>query len=74
MSEPVRVRDNVTRHEYSTYGVYDGMTVLEDEPAVDGHGELIPPKYPETPATAAPAPAKATGSTTTGRKATTEEH
>ena len=72
MAEPKRVRDDVTGHEYSTYGVYEGLTVL-DEPAVDAHGELLPPKYPdaETSATtkAATKPAKSTG-----REATTEEH
>lgn len=65
MPEPVRVKDNTTGHEYSTYGVYEGLTVL-DEPAVDGHGELLPPTYPE----AAPTPAKPA---TTGRTATTKE-
>lgn len=51
MSEPVRVRDNVTGHEYSTYAVNEkgevdeGLTVL-DEDAVDVRGELLPPKYP----------------------------
>lgn len=52
MPEPVRVRDNKTGHEYSTYGVYEGLTVLS-EPAVDQRGELLPPKYP---AASAPAP------------------
>lgn len=66
MPEPTRVRDDKTGHEYSTYGVYDGMTVL-DEPAVDVHGDLLPAKYPaaETPA---PKP-----QSTTGHKATTKE-
>jgi len=53
MPEPVRVRDNQTRHEYSTYGVYEGLTVL-DEPAVDAQGELLPPKYPAAPAAPTP--------------------
>jgi hypothetical protein len=65
MSEPIRVRDNVTGHEYSTYGTaVEGLTKL-DESAADVHGDLIPPKYPE----AKPAPT----TTTTGRTATTKE-
>lgn len=53
MPDPVRVRDDNTGHEYSTYAVdengntYEGLTVLKDEPAVDATGELLPPKYPE---------------------------
>lgn len=53
MPDPVRVRDNDTGHEYSTYAVsedgevYDGLTVLKDEPAMDALGNLLPPKYPE---------------------------
>jgi hypothetical protein len=66
MPEPVRVKDNVTGHEYSTYGVYEGLTVL-DVPAVDDRGDLLPPTYPEAPAT------PATPATTTGRTATTKE-
>lgn len=55
MPDPVRVRDNDTGHEYSTYAVdedgntYEGLTVLKDEPAVDATGVLLPPKYPEVP-------------------------
>ena len=73
MPEPIRVRDDVLGHEYSTYGTAEpGLTKL-DEPAVDERGELLPPKYP---AADAPAPAKAAKSaeSTSGRKATTEEH
>jgi hypothetical protein len=72
MSEPVRVRDKVTGHEYSTYSPSDGEQILRDEPAVDVHGDLIPakPAAPKTPA----APAVAKPDTTQGRKATTEEH
>lgn len=66
MSDPVRVRDNATGHEYSTYSPSDGETRL-DEPAVDMRGELIPAK-PSTRPAQPPAP------TTTGRKATTEEN
>jgi hypothetical protein len=69
MPEPTRVRDDVTGHEYSTYGVYDGMTVL-DEPAVDDRGDLLPPKYPAAPAAKAPKPAEPN----TGPKATTKEN
>jgi len=53
MPDPVRVRDDNTGHEYSTYAVdengntYEGLTVLKGEPAVDATGELLPPKYPE---------------------------
>lgn len=87
MPEPVRVKDNTTGHEYSTYGVYEGLTVL-DEPAVDAYGELLPPTYPEAaPAVATEAaapsepaataevatPAAATSKPTTGPKATTKE-
>jgi hypothetical protein len=47
MSEPIRVRDNVTGHEYSTYGTaVEGLTKL-DESAVDERGDLLPPTYPE---------------------------
>lgn len=74
MPEPIRVRDDKTGAEYSTYGVdehgepYEGLTKL-DEDAVDVHGVLIPPKYDEViaetpapkPTAAKPAdPAKAT--------------
>lgn len=50
MPEPIRVRDDKTLAEYSTYGIdengepYEGLTKL-DEPAVDDRGELLPPKY-----------------------------
>jgi hypothetical protein len=65
MPEPIRVRDDVTKHEYSTYGTAEeGLTKL-DEPAVDVRGELLPAKYPTAPS-AAP--------TTTGPKATPKEH
>jgi len=67
MPEPTRVRDDVTGHEYSTYGVYDGMTVL-DEPAVDERGELLLPKYPataETEASVDSEPAATTGTADT---------
>lgn len=78
MPEPIRVRDDVTGAEYSTYAVnekgetYEGLTVLKDEPAVDAHGVLIPPKYRE-PVKKAEAPKPAKPATTT-RPATTEEH
>jgi hypothetical protein len=66
MPEPIRVRDNVTKHEYSTYGTAEpGLTKL-DEDAVDVHGDLLPPKYPVVPAAAKPEPI-------TGPKATTKE-
>jgi hypothetical protein len=66
MSEPIRVRDNTTGHEYSTYGTaVEGLTKLNED-AVDVHGELLPPTYPEATAT----PAKPA---TTGHKATTKE-
>lgn len=70
MPEPKRVRDDKTLAEYSTYGVYPGMTVL-DEPAVDERGDLLPPKYPAADATKPQAlkPAEST----TGPKATTKE-
>jgi hypothetical protein len=65
MPDPIRVRDNVTKHEYSTYGTaVEGLTEL-NEPAVDERGDLIPPKYPAAPA--------ATPATPTGRTATTKE-
>jgi hypothetical protein len=65
MSEPIRVRDTTTGHEYSTYGTaVEGLTKL-DEPAVDERGDLLPPTYPEATAT----PAKPA---TTGRTATKE--
>jgi hypothetical protein len=76
MPEPIRVRDDKTGAEYSTYAVDEngntdeGLTVL-DEPAVDGRGDLLPPKYPaaaEAPA-AAPKPKP-----TPSRPANTEEH
>lgn len=66
MSEPIRVRDNMTGHEYSTYGTAEpGLTKL-DEPATDVRGDLLPPKYPAQPATRTP-------EATTGRAATTKE-
>jgi hypothetical protein len=74
MTEPVRVRDNKTGAEYSTYAVTEdgqvdqGLTKL-DGPAVDARGDLLPPTYPAqapTPAAHAPEP-------TTGRTATTKE-
>lgn len=71
MPDPVRVRDNETGHEYSTYAVDengkvdDGLTVLK-QPAVDERGDLLPPTYPAKPA-AASAP-------TTGPKATPKEN
>ena len=66
MPEPVRVRDDITKHEYSTYAVDadgnvdEGLTVL-DEPAVDERGVIVPPKYPaaekaKTPAAPTPGP------------------
>lgn len=62
MPEPIRVRDDVTGHEYTTYGTAEpGLTKL-NEPAVDERGDLLPPKYPAKPT----AP-------TTGPKATTKE-
>ena len=65
MPEPIRVRDDKTLAEYSTYGTAEpGLTKL-DEPAVDVHGDLIPPKYPAAE-TAAAKP-------TTGPKATSKE-
>lgn len=73
MPEPVRVRDNTTRHEYSTYAVTldgrvdEGLTVI-DEPAVDAQGAILPPKYPAK----APAPA-ARVVTSPGRPATDKE-
>lgn len=77
MPEPVRVRDNVTKHEYSTYAVDaegntdEGLTVL-DEDAVDECGVLLPPKYPEAvkPEAATPRPA----APATGLKATQKEN
>jgi hypothetical protein len=53
MPDPVRVRDNETGAEYSTYAVsekgevYEGLTLLKGEAAVDATGTLLPPKYPE---------------------------
>jgi hypothetical protein len=73
MPEPVRVRDNVTGHEYSTYGVYEGMTVL-DEPAVDAHDAMLPAKHAEKPPAEQPAKPAASPTTPQARKATTEEH
>lgn len=65
MPEPIRVRDDKTLAEYSTYGTAEpGLTKL-DEPAVDERGDLLPPKYPTAPS-AAP--------TTSGPKATPKEH
>lgn len=70
MPEPVRVRDDITGHEYSTYAVdengrvYDGLTVLKGEKAIDEHGVLIPPKPAVKPPTTAPTP---------GPKATSKE-
>jgi hypothetical protein len=74
MPEPVRVRDNKTGAEYSTYAVTEdgrvdqGLTVL-NEPATDVRGDLLPPTYPAQ----ASAPATRTPAATTGRAATTEE-
>lgn len=78
MPDPIRVRDDVTGHEYSTYAVDEngntdkGLTVLKDQLAVDERGALLPPTYPDaekdeapTPKPAAPKPARA---------ANTEEH
>jgi hypothetical protein len=61
MPEPIRVRDNVTGHEYSTYGTaIEGLTKL-DEDALDVHGDILPPKYPAAkPAVATPTGPKAT--------------
>lgn len=71
MPEPIRVRDDKTGAEYSTYAVNEkgetdeGLTVL-DEDAVDHTGALLPPRYPapaekaDMPKPQAPAPAKAT--------------
>jgi hypothetical protein len=68
MPEPIRVRDNVTGHEYSTYGTaIEGLTQL-DEDALDVHGDILPPKYPTAPPIAKPAAA-----TPTGPKATPKE-
>lgn len=62
MPEPIRVRDNVTGHEYSTYGTaVEGLTKL-DKPAVDERGEILPPTYPAAPV-----------ATPTGPKATPKE-
>lgn len=73
MPEAVRVRDNVTGHEYSTYAVDEngrvdeGLTVLKNEPAVDERtGALLPPKYPSTKPNAPSA--TRTAETTTGKK------
>jgi hypothetical protein len=74
MPAPVRVRDTTTGHEYSTYAVddqgrvYEDLTVLKGEKAVDDRGNLLPPKYPTAPPTA-PRPTD----TTTGPKATPKE-
>jgi hypothetical protein len=74
MPEPIRVRDDKTGAEYSTYGVdengdpYEGLTKL-DEDAVDVHGEMLPPKYPAAETPAAPKPA----APTTGPKTTPKE-
>lgn len=79
MPEPIRVRDDVTGHEYSTYAVdengksYEGLTVL-DEDAVDERGELIPPTYPDVEKAEAPAVApKPTSRPAASRPANTEE-
>ena len=72
MPDPIRVRDDKTGAEYSTYGVdengqpYEGLTKL-DEPAVDERGDILPPKYPAKDQAPTPKPA------TTGRRATTTE-
>lgn len=60
MPEPIRVRDDQTLAEYSTYGTAEpGLTKL-DESAVDERGDLLPPKYPTTEAKAtAPATSRA---------------
>ena len=74
MPEPKRVRDDITGHEYSTYGVYEGMTVL-DEAAVDERGDLLPPKYPAAEPASKPTAARSDNPTSrAGRPATTEEH
>lgn len=63
MPEPVRVRDNKTGAEYSTYGVYEGLTVLS-EPATDMRGDLLPPTYPaQAPAPATRTPAASAAAT-----------
>ncbi|HEY3559661.1 MAG TPA: hypothetical protein VGL05_19465 [Kribbella sp.] len=73
MPEPKRVRDDQTGHEYSTYGIYDGLTVL-DEPAVDERtGELLPPKYPAKDAPA-PKPHAVKPADPAGAKATQKEN
>jgi hypothetical protein len=73
MPEPKRVRDDKTGHEYSTYGVYEGMTVL-NEPAVDERGELLPPTYPDTAPAANPPAAKKAAATPTDTGRDTKEH
>jgi len=66
MPEPVRVRDQVTGHEYSTYSPSDGEIQL-DEPAVDERGDLFPAKPATQP------PASEPDTTIPGRTATSEE-
>lgn len=58
MSDPyelVRVKDNTTRHEYTTERrfVVDGLTVL-DKPAAAPSGKPLPPKYHSPLGTPAP--------------------
>jgi len=64
MPEPIRVRDDVTGHEYSTYGTAEPGLKQLDEPAVDERGDLLPPKYPAAKTEAKP---------TTSRTATSKE-
>lgn len=53
MTEFVRVSDKTTGHHYSTTKQIaersDHLTVLPDHPAVNNHGELLPPKFKTTP-------------------------
>lgn len=78
MPEPIRVRDDKTGAEYSTYGVdengepYEGLKKL-DEDAVDAHGELLPPKYDE-PVAETPAPKPTAAKPTEPAKATQKEN
>lgn len=73
MPAPVRVRDDNTGHEFTTYAVDEhgrvdkGLTVLKDEAAVDERtGKPLPAK---------PAPAKrAAAEPTPGPKATSKEN
>jgi hypothetical protein len=60
MPAPVRVRDNVTGHEFTTYAVDEdgrvdeGLTVLKGEAAVDERtGDALPAKPATKPPTAA---------------------